>query len=253
MAYLRDTKFIISSAARTGSTFFLTLLRSHPDIMVHGEALTITDRPGMVWGTYHPKRTDPDYDAALGREMRAHPERFIQGILFDSQDRKIAGFKFKTEEAFDPAYKAYSDVIFGDTDIKVIHLNRRNILEQYISHMVVLNQTKVFLIHDERDRPEIKPFEADVAHAVAYCRDVVDREKRSYEVYSRHRSIAVEYENLIAEDSDHRAAALDFLGAPRRPLTTGTKKIIRNSQALVTNIDRVLAGLRDAGFEDRVS
>ena len=252
MAYLRDSKFVISCCARTGSTYLLTLLRSHPDIMVHGKSLT-TGRPGMVWGSYHQKRKDdPEYEAAFAREMRDHPERFIQGILFNSQDRKVAGFKFKTEESFAPAYKAYADVVFDDTDIKVIHLTRRNLLDQYISHMVVLNQTGVTLIHDEKDRPEMRPFKANIAKAVDYCRDVVEREKRSRQVYSRHRTVEVEYENLV-DNAGHREAVLDFLGVPRQALATGIKKIIKDSRALVTNIDELAEGLGRAGFEARLA
>ncbi len=253
MVYLRDSKFVISSAARTGSTFLLSLLRSHPDIVVHGEVLTTAERPGMILGPYHAKRkTDPGYDAALGREMRERPERFIQGILFDSQDKRIAGFKFKTDEAFNPAYRMYSDVIFGDKDIKIIHLVRRNLIDQYISHMVVLNQTGVTMIHREEDRPEIKPFKADIDHAVTYCRDVVERERRSVEIYADHRSINVVYENLV-QGEDHRDSTLRFLGVKERPLSTGIKKIIKDSSSLVTNLDELREGLRRGGLAGRLS
>jgi hypothetical protein len=253
MAYLRDSKFIISSAARTGSTFLLTLLRSHPDILVHGEVLTTAERPGMIIGSYNVKRKrDPDYEAALGSEMRERPERFIQSILFDSQDRKIAGFKFKTDEAFNPEYRSYSDVIFGDKDIKVIHLVRRNLVDQYISHMIVLHQTGVTLIHHEKDRPEMTPFKADIDHAVTYCHDVVERERRSVDAYANHRSVNVVYENLV-EGNDHRASVLKFLGVKDLPLTTGIKKIIQDSGSLVTNLNELREGLRDHGFAGRLS
>jgi hypothetical protein len=221
--------------------------------MVHGESLT-TGRPGMIFGIYHQRRKQsPEYDAAIGDEMHKNPERFIQSILFDSQDRKVAGFKFKTEESFSQEYRKFSDIVFNDTDIKVIHLKRRSLLDQYISHQVVLNQTGLTLLLDTQDKPEIKPFRADTKHSINYFKDVIEREQRAHSVYSKHRSIEVEYENIIHEDSDHRTKALDFLEVDHRPLSTATKKIIEDSRALITNLDELIAGLSDAGFVDRLS
>ncbi|MBA4783785.1 MAG: hypothetical protein H2045_11280 [Rhizobiales bacterium] len=207
----------------------------------------------MIFGSYNRKRkADPEYEAKLGREMMERPERFIQSILFDSQDRKISGFKFKTDEAFNPDFRAYTDALVGDTDIKVIHLMRRNLVDQYISHWMVLNQTGVTLIHSEDQRPKMQPFKADIDHAIEYCREVVAREKQSIELYGGHRSIKVVYENLVEKD-EHRAETLNFLGVPIRPLETGIKKIIKDSRALVLNFDDLVDGLRRAGLAGRLS
>lgn len=255
--YLRDSKFIISSGARTGSTLLLSLLRSHPDIIVHGEALTslaTDDAPGMIWGTYRKMRGGDEnvaYVEALKTEMRARPERFIQSILFDTQDRKIAGFKFKLEEAFDPNYDDYARILQEDRDIKVIHLSRKDLLDQFISHQVVLKQTGVTLIHDEKNRPAVRPFRADVTEAVSYCQAVVDRELRALRHYGDHRSISVTYEEIAEDDSARLGDILDFLGVPRVPLTTPTKKIIKDSRALLLNLDEVLPALDRAGLGER--
>jgi hypothetical protein len=251
--YLRDSKFIISCAARTGSTFLVHLLRSNPKILCHGEVISL-DKVGNLTGTYGKKRREiPDYAEALHHEFINEPERFIYSSIFDSQGHRTTGFKYKTDESLSPEYGAYTDIIADDKDIKVIHLKRRNLLDQYISHQVVLKQSGVTLLLGN-ERPEIEPFECDIGHVTKYFKDVVRREKASAELYEAHRFFNVNYEDLVADinTAHSRRDIQRFLEVKVVPLTSHTKKIISDSNTLVTNIDEVLEHFSNTAFSDRI-
>lgn len=250
--HIRDSKFVICCAARTGSTYLVHLLRSNPEILCHGEVIDLSKVGAMV-GSYAQKRNKSiEFESALHQKLIESPERFIYDNIFDSQDRKVVGFKFKTDELFDPSYSRYKDVLGFDQDIKVIHLVRKSLLDQYISHQVVLNQTGVTLLHSDAETPQIRPFTCDVDHVVAYFEDVLQRESRAREFFANHRDISVSFEGLQGEESEDRKAVQVFLGVTVRPLATPTKKIIKDSRGLLINLDEAVNALSSAGFNDRI-
>ena len=170
--HVRDSKFIISCAARTGSTYLVHLLRSNPQILCHGEVIDLTN-VGALIGAYGKKRREIEgYEAALNEELRQQPQRFIYSAIYDSQGYQVSGFKYKTDESLSSKYNVYTDIIVKDKDIKVIHLKRRSLLDQYISHQVVLHQTGVTLLYDD-DKPEIKPLQCDIDHIHQYFNKIV--------------------------------------------------------------------------------
>ena len=127
----------------------------------------------------------------------------------------------------------------------------RNILDQHISHQVVLNQTGVTWIGDESERPEVQPFEVDVRQAVSYVLDVLQREEDVARVYEGHRRILVDYEDVVDPAHPVRGELQDFLGIERRELTTPTRKILERNEALVGNVEDARNALRLMGLADR--
>lgn len=250
--YLRDSKFVICCAARTGSTYLVHLLRSNPEILCHGEVINLSG-VGALLGSYAKKRTESDeFEAALQKKLVEHPERFIYDNVFDCQGRNVVGFKFKTDELFDPDYSAYKDILEADQEIKVVHLVRRRLLDQYISHQVVLNQTGITLLHSDSDLPNIRPFTCDIGHAIEYFEDVLDRERRADGFYAKHRSIKISYEGLLEKESFDRELIQNFLGVRAVALDSPTKKIIKDNRELLINLDETLELLSSAGYSDRL-
>ena len=250
--YLRDSKFLICCAARTGSTYLVHLLRSNPEVLCHGEVIDLSG-VGALAGSYALLRQESaEFELLLQKKLIENPERFIYDNIFDGQTRKVVGFKFKTDELFDPRYARYKDILATDTDIKVIHLVRKNLLDQYISHQVVLKQTGVTLLHSDAAAPQIHPFSCDIEHALAYFEDVIQRERLAADFYAKHRSISVSYEGLQDQSQNDREVIQLFLGVTVLPLDSSTKKIIRDSRELLINLEDTLSALSDAGFSDRI-
>ena len=228
------------------------LLRSNPHVLCHGEVFGAT-AVGQVCGVYAARRkADRKYDALFWKYRTQRLEAFLYDVVFDTQNRRVAGFKFKTDEAFAPEYKDVFDLIHRDTDIKIIHLRRRNLLDQYVSHQVVLNQTGVMLVTDGDALPQVSPFAIDVSHLLAYVSDVLGRERLARELYANHRQAVVNYEDMIQENHPVRDRLQVFLGLHPVPLATRTRKIIERNSDLVLNMDEVVEALTRHGFEDRL-
>ena len=251
MRHFRDNKFIISCPARSGSTMLVHLLRSNPHILCHGEVFG-GDTIGPLRGVYPAKRkSDPSFEERLWQYRTQCPETFLYDIVFDTQDRRVVGFKFKTDEAFDPKYQDVFDIIRRDTAIKVIHLRRKDLLDQYISHQVVLNQTQTTFVTSHETIPEISPFRVDIPHLLAYFSEVLKREKLAHQVYANHRQAMVNYEDLVHETHPIRDSVQMFLGLQPVPLTTTTRKIIQRNTDLIMNREEVIAVLTQHGYTHR--
>jgi LPS sulfotransferase NodH len=249
--YLRDNKFVISCPARSGSTMLLHLLRSNPQVMCHGEVFG-RDGLGHIAGDYAARRReDPAATGQLSAYRERSPAAFLYDIVFDAQGRRVVGFKFKTDEAFDERFADIQEIIRGDADIKIVQLRRRNVVDQFISHQVVLHQTGVTWIGDGDERPEVQPFDVDVREAVAYVLDVIQREEAVGRVYAGHRRILVDYEDVVDPAHPVRGELQAFLGIDPQALSTPTRKILKRNDALVRNVEDVRGALRLMGLGDR--
>ena len=238
--HLRDDKFLISCAARSGSTMLCTLIGSHPQAICHHEVFA-KGGPATVFGAFARKRkTIPEFDRRLRDCRDQEPQRFLYDFVFNPQRRRCVGFKLKTDEVFLTAYQTVRELVAADTDIKVIHLLRRNLIHQYVSHRVV-EKTGVLFLRRTEERPRVEPFTVDVEHFLAFVLDVKKRQRAAYDLYSRHRNFTITYEEIVAP----RSSALDelqaFLEIDNHPLSPNTSKILSNNSELVLNLDEVEA------------
>lgn len=224
------------------------LLRSHPNIVCHGEVFAL-NALGHIHGKYaQMRRQDPKAETELLALAQKDPKSFLTEVVFDPQDHKAVGFKYKTDEAFNRKLSHIRDLIAADPDVKIIYLVRRNILDQYISHHVVLKKTGITLLKEQEDRPEIKPFAINIRKCIKYANDVMSRHHDITEHYNNHKNITVFYEDLVAKNETTFDNLQDFLGVERTNLSTPTKKIIESSKNLVTNYEEAEAKLTAAGL-----
>ena len=188
------------------------------------------------------RKENPEFGSSVRSYRDQHPQRFLYDIVFNPQGRRCVGLKFKTDEAFQPRFKAIREIIAADKDIKVIHLIRRNLLDQYVSHRVV-EQTGLTLLRPTDNRPQVAPFTVDIEHFIAYVKDVNQRQQAAFDLYRNHRNLTLAYEDIVAPQS----SALDdlevFLGIANRPLSTPLVKIITNNSDMVLNLEEVQAAL----------
>jgi hypothetical protein len=239
-------RFVISCAARTGSTMLVHLLRSHPRIVCHGEVFE-RRRIGHLAGRYGALRqADETLDAELWRQRTGQPAEFLRDVVFDSQGLDVVGFKFKTDEAFARPWADIQALVARDTSIRVIRLRRRDLLGQFVSHQVVLEQGAKTLIVDGERPHAARAFAPRPAAVLSYVVDVMRRERLADAAYGQHPQLVVWYEDL-ADERTHAQLA-DFLHVPARRLTTTTRKILSDNRSLISNLAAVLEGLQDGGF-----
>ncbi len=246
LAGKRNDKFIISNTARCGSSMLSTLLDSHPRVLCHGEILAA---PRESAGPYHALRKQGTaIDDWLQSYHEQRPEAFLYDVGFNPAGNQCVGFKFKLEELLLPEYRVFRDLIVADKDIKVLHLRRFNILDQYIS-LQATKQTGVFSIRFSRQRPKPRPFQVDIADLLAYVREDRRRHEAARELYRNHRSIDLTYEELCQSQSAALARVQDFLEVPRAELSTMMIKVLDKNTDLVRNLDEVREALASEKIE----
>jgi hypothetical protein len=232
-------RYIISCAARTGSSMLVHLLGSHPQVLSHGELFGHANVGGLA-GRWQQRRTsEPWLRDRLLAWREEDPASFLQEVAFDAQGRRAVGFKFKTDEAFRPEFAEALRLIAGDPSIAVIHLRRRDLLAQYVSHQVVLRGGPRFVREPD---VVVRRFRIDVAAALRQAKDVVSRDAAAAETYAAHPSIEVEYESIDT------AAICRFLGVEPRRLTTPTRRIIPDYRVVLENYDEAVAAFERHGL-----
>lgn len=238
-------RFMIACAARTGSTMLVRTLRSHPALLVHGE----------VWGDRMVGLDGPlaglDADALVALEARRFHEPAAAMARFgEAHGARAVGFKLKYDELVRPEWHAVRALVEADRALRIVFLDRRDLLRRYLSHQIVLRQTGVTNVPAGEAPPAIQPFVVDIDDLL---RDIAETRRRTREfaaAFAAHASIRIAYEDLAAAPQvvcDQVAAFLDVAPAPVR---VATERIVRAPlETLVLNHAEVLAALAacDAG------
>jgi LPS sulfotransferase NodH len=226
MSTYRDNIYMITCPARTGSTMLVHLLRSHPEICSHSEVFSPNRIVGIT-GTYLKKsREQPDFLEGLLRERERDPVKFLYKIVLDLQGKKIVGFKLKHDELVLPEYKVLRDEIANDLDFRIIHLRRENLLRRFLSHYVANRITHTtFRVQGQPPIAEVPPVRLDPIECQRDFETTLKRQAEFRELFIRHRSFSLSYEEMVAGDAEKMAGMLSFLGVSQRELTTTTRKL----------------------------
>lgn len=242
-------RFIISCPARSGSTMLNVLLASHPDIICHSEALVGDDAVGFLAGEFANKRKlDPAFDKYLIDLRDTNPGRFLDEVIFNPQEHSCVGAKFKTDEAFLERYAPLQTIIRDESNIKILMLSRRNVLAQYVSHLIVARQTGIYLLRGDDKLPRTEPVEIDVGHCLDYVRDIVKRQNMAAKEYVNHPVLDIHYEDLVFNKNETVFKILEFLKVGAHELTTDTKKILPQPSEIVTNFKEIVEALIGSGL-----
>ncbi len=251
-------KFVITGAARSGSTMLRYLLDSHTQIACHGEIF----RRRMKWG-FIPSHSiglfSSKFDnAAIESEKLAQQwansdiKLFFDQHIFCARPKIHAyGLKFKTDEYFDPFFSKVSLILRQDIDIKVIHLQRRDLLAQYISHVMVQkghHPTVSFGKHSSSSHIRLN---LDVKKMSAHLMDILRREEKMGEAFCEHETLYVWYENLVDKLSEELERIVEFLHVDQQVLHSKTEKLIADHYNLIENKAEVLSCLSNLPLQNR--
>ena len=239
--------FMITCAARTGSTMLVKLLRCHPALLVHGEVWG--DRMASLTGPIG-KRTleDPAAGEELARERFARPEKVLYKYFFHAPGKKGVGFKLKYDELVQPRWHEVRGLVERDRDIRILFLHRENLLERYVSHQVVMRQTGVTNVLAGAAVPAVKPFKVDVKDCLADVTETLRRTAEFKRCFAGHRSAETTYERLVRAPQAETGLLFGFLGVDPAPVEPGTEKIVRAPlPELILNYAEVERALRDHG------
>ena len=242
-------RFIIACPARSGSTMLVHMVRSHPDCVSNSEVMAFTDRDGGFDPSVQAYvETFGDEDDRV-RWRRREPVEFMNQVAFHSAGHLWGGFKIKSDELIQPKYSATLDALRADRTIKVLHLNRSNLLERYVSWVMVNEVTGVTMAVRREDVPDfgqvrISPRKAE--------RDFVLAEQRQEMIdqwFADHDVLQLEYEALTFDAVGQSKRICDFLEIESRILTTRTLKISPHVSTLISNFDQLRGHFEGTRFE----
>ena len=251
VAKCRDNIYMITGPARTGSTMLVQLLRSHPEICSHCELFSPNKITGMTGIYLQKSHEQPDFIEWLSRERDRDPIKFLYKIALDSQGRKVVGFKLKHDELVLPEYTALRDEIAGDLDFRIIHLRRENLLRRFLSWHIANHITHTTLAVGRQAIPEVPPVRLNPKKCQRDFETTEKREEEFRELFAKHRSFSISYEELANGNSDKVSALLSFLEVTPRELTTTTKKLGNDDlRKAIANFDELRAHFAGGRFAD---
>lgn len=201
-------RFVIFSAARSGTSLVVSTLNQHPDLLCHGEVF----HPRPTW---HLKGNLAEVDpATLDRSGMA----FVDQVFSAAPGRRAVGFKMWRNQA-----EGIADALLADESVAKIILDRPNLLACYSSTLLA-RETQVWNVGAGKAVPD-EIAEAQVAFEPRGFQKFVEARNEQFAIYrtlSRGLTLDLAYGDVVR---DGVAPILDFLGLEPTPLPFGKVRL----------------------------
>ena len=250
------TKAIILTTQRTGSTFLVACLSSHPEVRCHGEILAGSRLywvPDLIYKSrfaakwYRYLRSGAWYST---RTMSLFLDRGRIGSM-DVGLRPVMAFKAMYNHISPPWTLNY---LRNDTTIRILHLRRHSLLKSYVSNLLLSVK------RDNRWKAHVYAPVAPVSIKVSSEQAIshMRRSRAQYEAHERifgeHPRLQLSYETMIEGQSikpDVAREICEFLGIADRPMHANLIKINpERLQEMVTNYDELASAISKTEFAD---
>jgi len=235
---------IVLTTQRTGSTFLIHCLDSHPDIETTGELLIGAPIKKVPLTKGRLRRLAKFWRFA--RSGALTPRRHMNNF-FNGGQARVRLFKAMYNHIANPITLGY---LRERSDIRILHLRRHNLLKMHVSRKLMSFGRRV---------QSLQPVAAaqvriDPAEALATMRNARHQFQHYEQVFAAHSRLQLVYEDLIAEQTlepNISAAICDFLGVHRAVLTSGLVKMNPDPlSTIVTNYDELARVISATEFSD---
>jgi hypothetical protein len=231
------TRFVILFVERAGSTFLITVLRSHPSVLALTEKLAVLREEGKS-----------------AADQLAWAKVFLTPPLVGRHH--AIGFKTKLVDVLDPAGLAQ---VLRLCKCRIIQLQRRNTVKGVVSTLNARRQWQVSgnwnLLNESTRQPAfvVDPSEFD---ALLQTREKLDRDLEQYVEQLQLPTLRLFYEDLLLDEQAFVGTVLSFLGSRNQPLKPVTLKNTGDDlRQAVLNFDELrtqYAGTRYEAMFDEV-
>lgn len=220
------THFVLLFEGRTGSSFLIDSLQSHPEIEATGESLVrLTAEEQVQWITSFFQQETPDHIKALG---------------FKTKLRNI-----EDQENFKQLLQKF--------DVKVIHMQRNNLVKLAISR---INARRLFDQKKQwnlaKGQEKLPPFELsldDFKEALEF-KTTLNSNLTKFIKTLEAPLLSITYEELIASNEIIFKKVQEFIGVTFHPLTSNVaKNTDDNIRNVITNYDEIKAHYKGTAFE----
>jgi LPS sulfotransferase NodH len=229
-------RFVVVSVARTGSTLLNNLLTAQGNVLAFGELFRGDGAIGWDLRPFNSRQ-----GARLQQLHETRPLQFLEKEVFRAWPREIAavGFKLFYYHARSGPQAQVWDYLQADPSIAVIHLKRRNILEQYAS-LRVAHETNVWS-STTAGGPAPEPIRLDPEACRRHFEEVRAQESACDALFGvRARTVA--YEDLIADRTAAMGAVAAHIGVELKPAKAA---LVRQRTEPLTTAIANYAELRD--------
>lgn len=248
-------RFILLAARRSGTTFLLRSLDSHPDIECFKNVFDITrrlryivvDRPNSPFHQYRTASPQRQLDYYFRRQGLM--DQFLNHY-YQKSEAKAVGIRL----AYNQAAK-YPEILrwAKENQVGVVHLIRKNALKRYVSQVT---SVKRGLTH-ATDPKQIQAIQVYLSPAkLKRNLSLVAKQMTQFEAMLQGpQYLEVRYEDFTARQASETQRLLDFLGVdPHISLTADVIKINSNSLAdIVENYDEIRRVLSGTPYEKYLS
>lgn len=242
-------RFMITGPARTGSTMLTLCLQKHPSTFVHGEVFS---PDGPVHLDRRREASNLASDADVVTQRNRDPIAFLHDVVLDAGDRRAVGFKFKHEELLMRRWRKVRQAIVEDSDVRVVHLTRENLLERFLSAYVAVNVTHVYNVWEAEKRPPSTSLRLPRRACKKNFDVTLRRQDEFRDLFSEHATLEVTYEQLVADRAATLALVEEFLGIEVCDLDPVTQKLNNRSMRDVienyAELEEYFAETRYASF-----
>lgn len=221
-----DERFAIVGNARTGSNFLLDGLKSSPAIRAYHEIFASHNR-------------------LVGKDF----EKILSTIYqYESRSTQLVGFKVFYNHLTDDEWKKLA----ARSDLKIIHLTRRNRLRTVISLEIAFKTGKWTRARSNSDEPREKRVVLDPVKLLQRLEQIQEGESATRVRFRDHPMLEIVYEDLVKFPNEEFASAGRFLGVEGiDPEKIRLKKQNPESlEQLIINYDAVETVLRNTGFAE---
>jgi LPS sulfotransferase NodH len=241
------TKAIILTTQRTGSTFLVECLDSHPEVRCLGEMLA----GGHIWvpDLVYKSR----YATKAYRYLRSgawYPTRMMTRY-FERGERPVMAFKAMYNHIRPRWILAY---LRQHKEIRILHLRRHNLLKQYVSNLLItVKRDKPWQPHATAPVTPASTYVAPAA-ALAYMKRKRAEFNAHERLFSEHARLHLSYETMIDGQSLRADVAREvcaFLGIADQPMRSRLVKMNpERLREMVTNYDELAAAINKTEFAD---
>ncbi len=235
---------VVLTTQRTGSTFLVECLNSHPDIECASEILI----------------GSPD---TFGPERRGRFNRTVKIVnilrrgawrpgnrmsrLYAGGTARVKAFKAMYNQLANPFALRY---LRRNEDIRVLHLRRENLLKAHVSRLLMRKRDRV-----QTTTPvDVVTTHVDPRQAIFSMRKAQSQHERFEALFAGHPRIQIAYEELFDGANLQAITAeriCDFLGVARHRMSSRILKLNPESlRDMVTNYDELEAAVSHSEFAD---
>lgn len=231
------TRFLIVASARTGSTMLTRALDDHSQIETYGEIVRRADR-------------FPGHFVEFGRSNELYasdPVAFLETRVFHKYPPAIRAVGFKVLYAHAPVDTAWGQAVWtyleGQPALKIIHLQRRNLLKVEVSRQKAARTKEWISYSAERQNQAVV---LDYDQMVERFQQMEAWHAQTVERFAGHEMLDVFYEDLSGQYEDEIATVQRFLGVDYEPVRPPTTKRPRQPLAeQIANYAEIRALLKD--------